>query len=138
MNLIIELNKTSLSNSEIAKILWENMTLAYELEAEMHTNLEKTDKLDIDYIKKIVCRYFNIPVEALDYNTRKREIVKARQISMFFSRKLIKESHKFTAKNIGNKTHAISVHSCKTVNNLIETDREFREQIHEIEKKILS
>jgi len=138
MNLTIELNKTSLSNSEIAKILWQNMTLAYELEAEMHTNLEKHDQLDIDYIKKIVCRYFNIPVEALDYNTRKREIVKSRQIAMFFSRKLTKSSLATIGYKIGRKDHSTVLHACKTVNNLIETDREFREQIHEIKKRILA
>ncbi len=37
---------------------------------------------------------------------------------------------------IGGKDHATVLHACKTVTNLIETDKQFRGQMEELEKKI--
>jgi chromosomal replication initiator protein len=68
--------------------------------------------------------------------TRKREIVQARQVSMYFSKNLTKASLASIGSFIGGKDHATVLHACKTVNNLIDTDRHFRNQIIEIEKKL--
>jgi chromosomal replication initiator protein len=68
--------------------------------------------------------------------TRKREIVQARQVSMFFSKNMTKSSLASIGAQIGGKDHATVLHACKTVNNLIDTDKHFRHQISEIEKKI--
>jgi chromosomal replication initiator protein len=37
---------------------------------------------------------------------------------------------------IGGKDHATVLHACKTVNNLKDTDKHFRNQINDIEKKL--
>lgn len=92
--------------------------------------------IDIDYIIRIVCLYFNVPIEMMQSNTRKREIVQARQIAMYFSKKLTKESLATIGNKIGDKDHATVLHSCKTVNNLIETDKRFRAQMDEIENQL--
>ena len=68
--------------------------------------------------------------------TRKREIVQARQVSMFFSKNMTKSSLASIGAQIGGKDHATVLHACKTVNNLIETDNRFRLQVDEIEKKL--
>ena len=93
-------------------------------------------EISIDYIQKIVCSYFNIGVDQLQSRTRKREIVQARQVAMFFSKSLTKSSLATIGSQIGGKDHATVLHACKTVNNLIETDKQFRLQIDEIEKKL--
>ena len=43
-------------------------------------------EITIDYIQKVVCDYYKIPIEQIQGKTRKREIVQARQVSMFFQR----------------------------------------------------
>jgi len=68
--------------------------------------------------------------------TRKREIVQARQVAMYFSKNLTKSSLATIGAQIGGKDHATVLHACKTVNNLIDTDKRFRTQITEIEKKL--
>ncbi|NWJ50871.1 MAG: chromosomal replication initiator protein DnaA [Bacteroidetes bacterium] len=93
-------------------------------------------EISIDYIQKIVCDYFNIPVDALNSKTRKREIVQARQLSMFFSKKHTKSSLASIGLHCGNKDHATVLHACKTVLNLIETDKQFKSYVDEIDKKI--
>jgi chromosomal replication initiator protein len=84
----------------------------------------------------VVCNYYNIGLEQLQSKTRKREIVQARQVAMFFSKTLTKSSLATIGSQIGGKDHATVLHACKTVNNLIETDKRFRLQVDEIEKKL--
>jgi chromosomal replication initiator protein len=93
-------------------------------------------EISIDYIQKVVCDYFEMPVDVLRSKTRKREVVQARQIAMYFAKTLTKSSLTSIGTSIGGKDHATVLHSCKTVNNLIETDKRFRSFIDEIEKKL--
>lgn len=93
-------------------------------------------EVSIDYIQKVVCDYFNLPLELMKSKTRKREVVQARQIAMYFSKSLTKYSLASIGAHCGGKDHATVLHACRTVNNLIETDKRFRVYISEIEKKI--
>jgi len=93
-------------------------------------------EISIDYIQKVVCNYYNLNAEQLHQNTRKREIVQARQIAMFFSKNLTKNSLTTIGSMLGGKDHATVLHACKTVMNLIETDKTFRRQVEEIERKL--
>lgn len=93
-------------------------------------------EISIDYIQKVVCDYFNLPMEILKSKTRKREVVQARQISMFFSKKLTKASLASIGANCGGKDHATVLHACRTVINLSETDKQFKSYLDDLEKKL--
>ncbi len=93
-------------------------------------------EISIDYIQKVVSDYFGLPLEAIHSKTRKREIVQARQLAMYFSKKLTKASLATIGLHCGNKDHATVLHACRTVNNLIETDKQFRNYVEELDKKI--
>jgi len=93
-------------------------------------------EISIDYIQKVVCDYFNLPLEQINSKTRKREIVQARQLAMYFSKKHTKSSLATIGLHCGNKDHATVLHACRTVNNLIETDKQFRTYVEELDKKI--
>lgn len=93
-------------------------------------------EISIDYIQKVICEYFNIPVESINSKTRKREIVQARQLSMYFSKKHTKSSLASIGQQCGNKDHATVLHACRTVNNLFETDKQFRLFVEELDKRI--
>jgi len=124
--------------SLLAQSTLNKKEITLELAKDMIDKLIKNTKreISIDYIQKVVCNYFNIPVEHIQSKTRKREIVQARQVAMFFSKSLTKASLATIGSQIGGKDHATVLHACKTVNNLIETDKRFRIQIDEIEKKL--
>ena len=93
-------------------------------------------EISIDYIQKVVSDYFNIPIDMINSKTRKREIVQARQIAMYFSKKFTKSSLATIGIHCGNKDHATVLHACRTVNNLIDTDKQFQVYVDDIEKKI--
>ncbi|NLO68724.1 MAG: chromosomal replication initiator protein DnaA [Bacteroidales bacterium] len=124
--------------SLLAQSTLNKKEITLDLVKEMIDKLVKntTRELSIDYIQKVVSDYFNIPIDLMQSKTRKREIVQARQISMFFCKNLTKSSLAMIGSQIGGKDHATVLHACKTVNNLLETDKRFRLYIEEIEKKL--
>lgn len=93
-------------------------------------------EISIDYIQKVICDYFGLSSDAIHSKTRKREIVQARQLAMYFAKKHTKSSLATIGLQCGNKDHATVLHACRTVNNLIETDKQFRIYVEELDKKI--
>ncbi len=93
-------------------------------------------EMSIDYIQKVVCDYFELPVDVINSKTRKREIVQARQLAMYFSKKYTKSSLATIGLHCGNKDHATVLHAVRTVNNLMETDKQFRIYVDELDKKL--
>jgi chromosomal replication initiator protein len=124
--------------SLIAQSSMNRKAITIELAKQMIDKFVKNTvrEVSIDYIQKVVCDYFNLPVELMKSKTRKREVVQARQIAMFFSKSLTKSSLATIGMQCGGKDHATVLHACKTVNNLMETDKRFRLYLDELEKKI--
>ena len=124
--------------SLLAQSMLNKREITLEVAAKLINKLVKNSKreLSIEYISKVVCDYFNMPVDTLQTKTRKREIVQARQIAMYFSKSLTKYSLASIGAQIGNKDHATVLHACKTVNNLKDTDKNFRQYVEDIEKKL--
>ncbi len=95
---------------------------------------EQKTEITIDKVQTVVCDYFNISREDLLSKTRKRQIVQARQIAMYMSRSLINCSLSTIGAEIGGKDHATVLHACTTVNDLMATDKTFRQYVTDIEK----
>ena len=93
-------------------------------------------KLTIEKCINEVCYYKDMPKSLLLAKTRKRPIVEARQIAMYFAKKYIRTTLEQIGKQIGGKDHATVIHACKTVNNLMETDKNFLFTVENIDKKI--
>ena len=93
-------------------------------------------EVSIDFIQKVICDYFDIPIDIMKSKTRKREIVQCRQLAMYFSKQMTKNSLAMIGKHCGNKDHATVLHACKTVNNLADTDKRFKGYLSDIEKKL--
>ena len=124
--------------SILAQSTLNKKAITLELAKQMIDKFVKntTREISIDYIQKVVCDYFSLPLEMINSKTRKREIVQARQLAMFFSKKHTKSSLATIGLHCGNKDHATVLHACRTVNNLLETDKRFRVYVEEIDKKL--
>ncbi len=124
--------------SILAQSTLNKKAITLELAKQMIDKFVKntTREISIDYIQKVVCDYFSLPLETINSKTRKREIVQARQLAMFFSKKHTKSSLATIGLHCGNKDHATVLHACRTVNNLLETDKQFRVYVEEIDKKL--
>ena len=126
--LVSLLAQASLNKKEV------NLDLAKQILKNFVKN--NTREISIEYIQKLVCDYFTIPVEQVKSKTRKREIVQARQISMYYAKDLTKSSLKTIGMHFGGRDHSTVIHACQTVNDLMETDKKFKADIDEIGKRI--
>ncbi|MGP1479403.1 MAG: chromosomal replication initiator protein DnaA [Capnocytophaga sp.] len=125
------------SNSLIAQAAFNRKEYSIELAQSI---IEKSVKnhqsiLTIDHIQRIITDYFNLALEELHSKTRKRNVVQARQLAMYFAKKYTKNSLAVIGSQIGQRDHATVLHACKTVENLIITDREFKKYVSDLESK---
>jgi chromosomal replication initiator protein len=89
--------------------------------------------ITMDQIQQKVCDFYRLNSDVLQSKTRKREIVQARQVAMYFSKSLTNSSLSAIGAVIGRRDHATVLHACKAVKNLQETNTEFKHQLKEIE-----
>jgi len=124
--------------SIIAQASMNKKPITLELSKQMIDKFVKNTvhEISIDYIQKVVCDYFELPLDLLKSNTRKREVVQARQLAMYFSKSLTKSSLSNIGVHCGGKDHATVLHACRTVNNLMETDKKFKTYVTDIQKRI--
>ena len=95
---------------------------------------EQETDLSINAIVKTVCEYFNITRDMLLSKSRKRQIVQARQIAMYECRNLVQNCSLSTiGAELGGKDHATVLHACSQVQDLMTTDRLFRQWVEDIE-----
>lgn len=122
--------------------------MAHSTLADTQINVELAEKIisrivnitpkvtTVEKIRDIVCDYFSLSVDAISTKSRKREVVQARQIAMFLSKQHTKNSLASIGELIGQRDHATVLHACKIVNDLIDTDKNFRLSVKEIEQRI--
>lgn len=125
--------------SLMAQSSFNKKDITLELAREVVDKFVKNTKreVSIDYIQKMVAEYFEMDVATLQSKTRKRHIVQARQLAMFFAKKYTKASLASIGSQIGKRDHATVLHACKTVDNLAETDKQFRKYIEDLNKKFV-
>ena len=93
-------------------------------------------EITIDHIIDVVCKHLNLDYARFNSTERTREIAQARQIAMYLAKQHTKAPLTTIGASIGGRNHATVLHSCKAVANLMETDKNFRLQVTEIEKKV--
>lgn len=124
--------------SLLAQSSFNKKTITIDLARQMIDKFIKSNvrEVSIDYIQKVVCDYFNISVDNIQSQTRKKEVVRARQLTMYFAKKLTKHSLAIIGSQCGKKDHATVLHACKQVVNQYNTDKNYKTWVDDIEKKI--
>jgi len=95
------------------------------------------NKIDIRIIENIVCSYFKVSQKYLFQRNRRREIMEKRQIFHYLCVKYTAE----TLAKIGDYEgfhygHAVVINSNKQINNLIDTDKKFKQTIYDLELEV--
>ena len=97
---------------------------------------EINKEITVEFIQQLVAEHFSVDVEKLQSKTRKRSIVIARQLSMYLAKELTDRSLKSIGETFGGRDHSTVIYSCRTVQDLMETDIIFKDTVQELEKKI--
>lgn len=92
--------------------------------------------VSIQSIQKMVCDYYRLDTKDIQTKSRRREVVQARQIAMYLSRKYTKNSLSTIGEQIGNRDHATVLYACKAVADLLKYDKSFRQSVENIESAL--
>ncbi len=111
-----------------------DMDLAKEVIKNFVSQMSK--EITVEFIQKLVADHFDVPVDKLKGQTRKRGIVIARQLSMYLAKNLTNKSLKAIGENFGGRDHSTVIYSCKAVQDLLDTDMIFKDTVSDLEKKI--
>lgn len=90
--------------------------------------------ITINYIINVVCDEMGTSRDDFFTSSRKRNVVQARQLSMYLSKKYTKSSLIVIGEQCGGRDHATVIHALKTVANLLDTDKQFKAMADNIEK----
>jgi chromosomal replication initiator protein len=110
-------------NLSLAKTIMKNIVKDIETE------------VSIDFIQKTCSEYYGIKLDDLKAKTRKKEIVLARQVAMYFSKEFTNHSLKSIGYHFGGRDHSTVIHAVQAVNDLMETDTSFRNAVNEQKKQ---
>ncbi|MEM9340598.1 MAG: chromosomal replication initiator protein DnaA [Bacteroidota bacterium] len=124
--------------SLIAHASLTRVDIDLELAKKVLKNIVKEidSEVGIDYIQKTVSEYFHVDQDDLKAKTRKKEIVIARQVAMYFSKDYTNHSLKSIGYHFGGRDHSTVIHALQSVDNMIDTDAKFRFSVDELKKKL--
>ena len=91
------------------------------------------EPLTIDDILDKVCAHFSVTTTAVNSRSRKKDIVIARQVSMYMAQKYTKMPASRIGKLVGNRDHSTVIHSCSKIEDRLKVDKGFYAEIASIE-----
>ncbi len=87
-------------------------------------------------IIKVVSSFYDLKEKDILTHSRKKEIVKPRQIAMFLLRKELKSSFPFIGRKFGGKDHTTAIHAYNKISKEMETNENLIEEINLIKEQI--
>lgn len=120
--------------SLIAKVTLDKKDISLALAKEVVAGVAKLENREItmDDIKKTVSNYFNITIDGIESKSRKHEIALSRQLCMHIAKKLTNLSLKSIGAHFGGRDHSTVLHSCRAIDNYIETDKKVKSDYDKI------
>lgn len=97
---------------------------------------EESKQITVENIKKLVADELKVPIEKLHSKTRKRDIVVARQISMYLAKSFTDFSLKNIGDEFGGRDHSTVIYSVKAVQDLMDIDDAFKNKVSDLEKQV--
>jgi len=95
------------------------------------------NKVTIDFIQTIVCKFFKISKNEMLSPRRSRYLVRPRQTAIYLSKMLTSKSLPEIGRAFSNRDHTTVIHSVKTIDKLRKEDNELNINIDNLKNKIL-
>ncbi len=95
------------------------------------------NKVDIDTIQTIVCKFYKISKNEMLSPRRSRYLVRPRQTAIYLAKMLTSKSLPEIGRSFSNRDHTTVIHSVKTIDRLRKEDSELNINIDSLKNKIL-
>jgi chromosomal replication initiator protein len=133
---IREIEGTIIKLNALSSMLNQEITLDFAQNAIKDQLKEKKENISIDDIVKIVSRELNIKPSDIKSKKRTKMIVNARRTAIYLARNLTPNSMPQIALYFGMKDHTAISHAMKKINEIIESDENFKVLLEELSNKI--
>ena len=95
------------------------------------------NKVTIDLIQTLVCKFFKISKNEMLSSRRSRYLVRPRQTAIYLTKILTSKSLPEIGREFSNRDHTTIIHSVKTIEKLKEKDQEMIDNINKLKNQIL-
>ena len=95
------------------------------------------NKVTIDMIQTIVCKFFKISKNEMLSSRRSRYLVRPRQTAIYLTKILTSKSLPEIGREFSNRDHTTIIHSVKTIEKIKERDQEMVNNIEKLKNQIL-
>ncbi|MEX1087211.1 MAG: chromosomal replication initiator protein DnaA, partial [Candidatus Paceibacterota bacterium] len=94
---------------------------------------EKPKKtMSAEEIIKTIANYYNIDEQAIYQKTRRKEVIKPRQLIMFVMREDFGSSYPSIGQKLGGRDHTTVIHSCEKIRGELKTDTALHQELNQI------
>ena len=120
-------------NTLVCQYRLKNKTLTLaEVKNLLKNNMRPKKNMAIKDIVKTVSEYYKLEESSVYEKTRKKEIVKARQIVMYLLREDFNVSYPLIGQKLGGKDHTTVIHSCIKIKNDLKSDPQLLQELDQI------
>lgn len=98
----------------------------------LKNNMRPKKNMAIKDVVKIVAEYYKLEELSIYEKTRKKEIVKARQIVMYLLREDFNVSYPLIGQKLGGKDHTTVIHSCLKIKTDLKKDQQLLQELEQI------
>jgi len=125
-----------------------NRIIAYAQINNMTPNIKTTQKMlfkiinspkkitNYKKILKIVSEFYDLNINDISNHSRKKELVRPRQICMYLIRKELNSSYPYIGEKLGGRDHTTAMYSCQKINKEIENNESLQHEINLIKERI--
>jgi len=89
-------------------------------------------------IAEVVANFYDISIDDLTNRSRKKEIVRPRQITMYLIREELKGSYPFIGSKLGGRDHTTAIYACEKIGKELENNNNLEQELNLIKQRIYS
>ncbi len=125
-------------NSVICQFQLKNVELGLnEIKNLIKNSIKPKKSVAIKDVVKIIANFYQIEEESIYDKTRKKEVVKPRQVIMFLLREDFSISYPSIGEKLGGRDHTTVIHSCEKIKEGLKTNNILAQEIAEIRTMLL-
>jgi chromosomal replication initiator protein len=97
---------------------------------------KRVEEPEISQIAAVAAKHYGLKLSELRSPTRKRAVVNARAVAIYLARKISQISLEQIGRYFGGRDHTTMMHSCRKIEELLQSDPAFRQDIEQLEKMV--
>lgn len=107
-----------------------------EVEVIIKNNVRPQKGVSVEEVVKKIAHFYNVEEQSVYEKTRKKEVVKPRQIIMYMLREEFGVSYPSIGEKLGGRDHTTVIHSCDKIRTALTRDNALRQEVAQIRSLI--